>query len=146
MPPPVNPQRMVTQAKAGFQVLPARLVLTTASMSPSTPSLIPSSVHVALADPNWHVAMEDEYGAVMSNGTWELVSHPCGSNVVTGKWIFTHKTRADGSFDRYKAPWVFRGFTQCPGVDYDETFSQVVNLVTVRMVLALAVSLDWPVQ
>jgi hypothetical protein len=42
----------------------------------STPSLIPSSVHVALADPNWRVAMEDEYGALMSNETWELVSQP----------------------------------------------------------------------
>jgi hypothetical protein len=47
--------------------------------------------------------MEDEYGALMSNGTWELVARPCGSNVVTGKWVFTYKLHADGSFDRYKA-------------------------------------------
>jgi hypothetical protein len=56
--------------------------------------------------------MEDEYGALMSNRTWELVSRPRGSNVVTGKWVFTHKLRADESFDRYKARWVIRGFTQ----------------------------------
>jgi hypothetical protein len=55
--------------------------------------------------------MEDEYGALMSNGTWELVSHPCGSNIVTGNWVFTHKLRADGSLDCYKAHWVLRGFT-----------------------------------
>jgi hypothetical protein len=71
--------------------------------------------------------MEDEYGALMSNGNWELVSRPRDSNIVTGKWIFTHKLRADGSFDRYKARWVLRGFTQRPGVDYDETFSPVVK-------------------
>jgi hypothetical protein len=35
----------------------------------STPSPIPPSVRVALADPNWRAAMEDEYGALMSNGT-----------------------------------------------------------------------------
>jgi hypothetical protein len=29
--------------------------------------------------------MDDEYGALMSNGTWELVSRPHNSNVVTGK-------------------------------------------------------------
>jgi hypothetical protein len=90
--------------------------------------------------------MEDEYGALMSNGTWELVSRPRGSNVVTGKWIFTHKLRADGSFDRYKARWVLRGFTQRPGVDYDETFSPVVKPATVRTVLSIAVSRDWPIQ
>jgi hypothetical protein len=110
--PPVNPHRMVTRAKDGFRMATQPFAFTA-----STPSLIPSSVRAALADPNWRVAMEDEYGALMSNGTWELVSRPRHSNVVTGKWIFTHKLRADGSFDRYKARWVLRGFTQHPGVD-----------------------------
>jgi hypothetical protein len=82
----------------------------------------------------------------MSNGTWELVFRPRGSNVVTGKWIFTHKLRADGSFDRYKAHWVLRGFTQRPSVDYDETFNPVVKPATVRTVLSIAVSRDWPIQ
>jgi hypothetical protein len=78
----------------------------------------------------------------MSNGTWDLVPLLQGSNVVTGKWVFTHKFRADGTFDR----WVFRGFTQRPGVDFNETFSPVVKPATVRMVLATAVSHNWPIQ
>jgi hypothetical protein len=143
--PVVNPHWMLTRAKAGFRVLPDRLVLA-ASSSPSTPSPIPTFVHAALADPNWCAAMEDEYGALMSNGTWELVARPRGSNVVTDKWIFMHKLRADGSFDRYKARWVLRGFTQRPRVNYDETFSSVVKPATVRTVLATAVSRDSPVQ
>jgi hypothetical protein len=49
--PPVNPHRMVTRAKAGFRVLPDRLVLTSLT-SPLTPSLIPSSVRAVLADRN----------------------------------------------------------------------------------------------
>jgi hypothetical protein len=126
-------------------VLPDRLVLT-ASTSPSTPSLISTSVRAALADPNWCAAVEDEYGALMSNETWEIVSRPRGSNVVTDKWVFTHKLRADGSFDHYKARWVLRGFTQHLRVNYDETFSPVVKLAIVRMVLAIVVSRDWPVQ
>jgi hypothetical protein len=47
--------------------------------------------------------MEDKYMALMSNGTWELVSRPRGSKVITDKWVFTHKLHADGSFDHYKA-------------------------------------------
>jgi hypothetical protein len=100
--PPENPHRMVTRAKDGFQVLPDRLILTATTMF-STRSAILSSVRAALADPNWRAAMEDEYGALMSNGTWDLVPRPQVSNIIIGKWVFTHKFRADGTFDRYKA-------------------------------------------
>jgi hypothetical protein len=53
--------------------------------------------------------MKDEYGALMSNGTWELVFWPRGSNVVTGKWILTHKLRADGSL----GPQEFHSAPRC---------------------------------
>jgi hypothetical protein len=62
--PPVNPHRKVTRAKDDFQIATKSFTLTASTSSP-----IPSSVHVALADPNWRAAMEDEYGALMSNGT-----------------------------------------------------------------------------
>jgi hypothetical protein len=74
-----------------------------------------------------------------------LVPRPPGSNVVTGKWIWTHKRRTDGTLERYKDRWVLRGFTQRPGVDYDETFSPVVKPATVRIVLSLALARSWPV-
>ncbi|XP_021305478.1 uncharacterized protein LOC110431103 [Sorghum bicolor] len=38
------------------------------------------------------------------------------------------------------------GFTQRPGVDYDETFSPVVKPTTVRTVLSLALTHGWPVH
>ena len=66
--------------------------------------------------------------------------------MVTGKWIWTHKRRAEGTLDRYKACWVLRGFTQRPSVNYDETFSLVVKPATVRTVLSLALSRSWPVH
>jgi len=90
--------------------------------------------------------MEDEYAALQANHTWDLVPHPTKANVVTRKWIFKHKFNADGSLERYKAHWVFRGFTQCPDVDYDETFSPVVKPATVRTVITLAHSKDWPIH
>jgi len=66
--------------------------------------------------------------------------------VVTGKWIFKHKFHADGTLDRYKARWVLCGFTQRPGIDYDETFSPVVKSATIRTVLTLAHSRQWPIH
>jgi hypothetical protein len=143
--PPNNPHRMITRGKTGFRVVPDRLVLTAATSSP-TPSPILSSARAALADPHWRAAMEEEYGALVSNGTWELVPRPQGSNVVTAKWVFTHKLRVDGTLDCYKARWVLRDFTKRPGVDYEETFSPVVKPATVRTVLVTVVSRDWPIQ
>jgi hypothetical protein len=37
----------------------------------------------------------EEYKALLSNNTWDLVPWPPGVNVVTGKWIFKHKLKAD---------------------------------------------------
>jgi hypothetical protein len=98
-----------------------------------------------LADPHWCRAME-EYEALLSNSTWDLIPRAPGANVVTGKWIFKHKLKADDSLDRYKARCVLRGSTQRPGVDYDETFSPIVKPTTVWTVLTLAVSRGWPVH
>jgi hypothetical protein len=50
--------------------------------------------------------MEEGYEALLSNSTWDLVPRPSRANVVTGKWIFKYKLKADGSLDRYKARWV----------------------------------------
>ena len=109
-------------------------------------SPVPNTVRSALTDPNWRRAMEEEFDALMANDTWTLVPRPAGTNLVIGKWIYRHKFHAYGSLDRYKARWVLRGFTQCPGIDYDETFSPVVKPTTVRTVLSLALSQDWPIH
>jgi hypothetical protein len=99
---------MVTRWAAGVLQPIERLVLSTTTSSALSPE--PSSVRVALADPSWQRAME-EYEALQANHTWDLVPRPSSANVVTGKWIFKHKLKADGSLDRYKARWVLRGFT-----------------------------------
>jgi hypothetical protein len=56
--------------------------------------------------------MEEEFATLITSNTWDLVSHPIGSNVITGKWIFMHKFNFDVSLDRYMAHWVLHGFTQ----------------------------------
>ena len=79
---------------------------------------------------------------LVSNNTWDLVPRPPGANVVTGKWIFRHKYLADGTLDRYKARWVLHGFTQRPGVDYDETFSLLSRQFSLCDLQGLAYSSD----
>jgi hypothetical protein len=87
-----------------------------------------------LKDPNWLEAMTEEYRALLGNDTWDLVPPPRNANIVSGKWVFRHKLKPDGSLDRYKACWVLRGFSQEQGVNFDEMFSPVVKPAMVRVV------------
>jgi hypothetical protein len=135
---------MTTRVKRAFWLSADRLTLSTTSVSTLSP--VPSFVRAALVDLNWHHAMEEEFAALIANNTWDLVPRLILSNVVASKWIFKHKFNSDGSLERYKTRWVLHGFTQRPGVDYDETFHPVVKLATICTVLSLAVSRSWPVH
>ena len=66
-----------------------------------------------------------------------------GTNVIDCKWVYKVKRKADGTIDRYKARQVAKGFRQRYGIDYEDTFSSVVKIATVRLVLSLAVSRGW---
>jgi hypothetical protein len=66
-------------------------------------SLVPISARTALKDPNWLQAMTEEYRALLGNDTWDLVPPPQNANIVSGKWVFCHKLKPDGSLDHYNA-------------------------------------------
>ena len=58
------------------------------NLTASVSSPIPHNYLIALRDPAWRQAMQDEYAALLHNGTWTLVLPPPGANIVSGKWIF----------------------------------------------------------
>ncbi|GJT80555.1 ribonuclease H-like domain-containing protein [Tanacetum coccineum] len=109
----------------------------------TSPCLIPRNPKDALSNPNWKNAMIDEYNALIENKTWVLVPRTSDMHVIRSMWIFRHKMRSDGSFERYKARLVGDGRSQQVGVDCDDTFSPVVKPATIRTVLSLAVSKSW---
>src|SRR4051812_4087054 len=85
--------------------------------------------------------MKSEIGFMYENQVWNLVDLPDGQKAVENKWIFKKKTDADGNVTIYKARLIAKGFRQIQGVDYDDTFSPVVKLKSVRILLAIAASI-----
>ncbi|RVX06304.1 putative mitochondrial protein [Vitis vinifera] len=85
--------------------------------------VVPRNIQEALDEPSWKLAVFEEMNALKKNGTWEVVDLPREKKVVGCKWVFTIKSKADGSVERYKARLMAKGFTQTYGIDYHETFT-----------------------
>src|SRR5215216_6210743 len=79
------------------------------------------------------------------NEVWTLEVLPEGRKAIQNKWIFKKKTDVDGNVTVYKARLVAKGFSQVKGFNYDETFSPVAMLKSVRIMLALAAFFDYEI-
>ncbi|KAL0298583.1 UNVERIFIED_CONTAM: hypothetical protein Sradi_6518100 [Sesamum radiatum] len=64
---------------------------------------IPNTYCEALRHPPWKMAMDEEMSALISRETWEPVDPSPNADVVSCRWVFTLKFRADGTLERYKA-------------------------------------------
>ena len=94
----------------------------------------PSAYKIASKYPKWCKAMDVEYPA------------PPYANLVGCKWVFKLKLNSDGTIARYKARLVAKVFHQRAGIDYSETFSPVIKPATIKLVLAIVVSCNWPLR
>lgn len=142
VPPPVsNVHPMVTRSKNGIHK--PKAFTATKHPLPSSTDYIPNTYLQASKFENWRLAMQNEFNALLSTGTWTLVPPSPSHNVVGCKWVFRIKKNPDGSIERYKARLVAKGFHQKEGLDYTETFSPVAKPVTIRLLLSFAVQFNW---
>ncbi|CAM9648052.1 unnamed protein product [Phaeothamnion confervicola] len=97
---------------------------------------------------DWTEAESTEMGEVLANDSFEWVPALAGAHTVGSKWVYKTKMLPNNNIERFKARLVARGFSQVPGLDYDEsmTHSPVVRHTTLRAVLAHAAQANWPVH
>ena len=90
-------------------------------------------------------AMNQEMESMYYNSVWELVDPPEDVRLIRCKWIFKRKRGIDGKVETFKARLVPKGYTKKEGVDYEETFSPVAMLKSIRILLSIAACLDYEI-
>jgi Reverse transcriptase (RNA-dependent DNA polymerase) len=60
--------------------------------------------------------------------------------------VYIIKYKEKEKNDRYKARLVAKGYTQTYWIIFQETFSPVAKLNTIRVILSLAADFDWPLH
>lgn len=104
-------------------------------------------------------AMQEEIEALHKNKTWQLVLLPRGRKAIGNKWVYKIKrgnndqvewyyarlvVKGDNNdqVEWYRARLVVKGYAQKEGIDFNEIFSPVVRLTTIKVVLAMCAKFD----
>lgn len=109
---------------------------------------IPSSFKEAINSSNhenWKAAMDKEIMSLRNNNTWLLVERPTDRDIVSCRWVYQSKQDLNG-IPVFKARLVARGFTQQPGIDYEESYAPVTRYESLRLLLALAAQFKWQIR
>jgi hypothetical protein len=95
----------------------------------------------------WKAANEAELCSLCKREVFgPAVPTPSNAIPVGCKWVFLRKRNEHGEVVRYKARLVAQGFTQRPGIDYDDTYSLVMSGITFRYLISMAGNLNLKMQ
>jgi hypothetical protein len=103
----------------------------------------------ALSGPNaqqWREAMQEEIATCERMCVWKRTTLPPGRQVVGCRWVLTIKRNAAGEIERFRARLVAQGFSQRPGVDYDEVYAPTHRMTTLRALLAVGAAHDFEIE
>ncbi|XP_023750147.1 uncharacterized protein LOC111898476 [Lactuca sativa] len=67
------------------------------------------------------------------------------SRAVRSEWIFKKKTNMEGKVQTFKERLVAKGYTQIQGIDYEDTFSPVAKIKSIRIFMAIAAYSDFEI-
>lgn len=86
-------------------------------------------------------------GIVTETTSHEGVNHDCDpSNLWSlSMEIYNLKFHSDGSLEKHKTRLVVKGYAQAEGLDYDETFAPIAQMVTICTMIAMAAHYKWPI-
>jgi hypothetical protein len=103
----------------------------------------PTCFEQVVGNPKWDNAMDEEMVVLDANATWELVALLKDKKAIGCKWVYKVKHNVDGSLNRYKARLVTKGYAQTYAINYEETYSPVAKMTTVRAIIIMVAAKGW---
>ena len=101
----------------------------------------------------WYQAVLDEHNKSEANGTFEWIPdakmeqlRKQGIPILRHVWVFKLKRDEEGHYTVYKARGCVDGSRQRQGFDYNETFAPTCREDTFKVLMSLAVPMDWDVK
>jgi hypothetical protein len=93
----------------------------------------------------WEQVMKEEIDSLINYHTWDLVQFHVGKRALQNKWVYK-LNEEDGGEKWYNARLVVKGFAQNKGIDFDEIFSPIVEMNSIRTILSLVVVEDFHLE
>ena len=94
---------------------------------------------------HWVKVMKSELDSMYTNQVWDLVKASNGIKPVGCKWVYKRKRGIDGKVETFKVRLVAKGYAQKEGIDYDETFSPVAMLKSIRILLSITAHFNYEI-
>ena len=104
---------------------------------------IPTSFAEAQKSKEWGEAVDVEFNAMEATHTWDVTTLPPGKKAVGCRLLYSLKFNADGTLERRKVRLVAKGYTQKEGQDYNDIFSPVAKMATVKLLLKISATKKW---
>ena len=82
--------------------------------------------------------MNEDIDAIEKNQNWDLIDILVDKTNIGVNQVYKSKLNEKGELEKHKARLITKGYAQQYGVDYDETFSPMARMDTIRAVLAIA--------
>jgi hypothetical protein len=80
------------------------------------------------------------------NDVTEVVPRPKGKSTIGSRWIYKIKHATNGSVEKFKAPFVAKGFSLKEGIDYDETFTPVARYTSIGAMISVTTEMGWKIH
>ena len=108
----------------------------------------PTSYYKAINDKGfgfWKEAMELKLESMYSNNVWTLVDLPQRVKLISCKWVYKGNRGVNRKVETYKAKLMAKCYSKKSGFDYEETFSLVAMIKSIRILLSIAAYYDYEI-
>ncbi|GJS10524.1 putative ribonuclease H-like domain-containing protein [Tanacetum coccineum] len=104
-----------------------------------------TKISQVLDDESWVEAMQKELLQFRIQKVWTLVDLPSGKKAIGRKWVYRNKKDERGIVVKNKVRLVAQGYKQEEGINYDNIFAPVAKVEAIRLFLAFASFMNFPV-